>query len=94
MGARAQVLMEDTGVYLYTHWGADSIADDVRAAVNSPQGQGRLHDPEYLARIIFERMIGDDRNTETGFGIGTEIHGDIEVLVRVSNGGRITVEER
>jgi hypothetical protein len=86
MGARAQVLIKETGVYLYTHWGSGTIKEDVQNALNSPQGKNRLNDPEYLTRIIFEHLIGDERNTETGFGIGTEIHGDIDTLIVVNNG--------
>jgi len=84
MGARAQVLIEDEKVYLYTHWGADTVFDDVKQAITSPQGKGRADDPEYLARIIFEVLVGDERGTETGFGIGTSKHGDIEKLVTVN----------
>jgi hypothetical protein len=94
MGARAQVLIEDDGVYLYTHWGAGSIEDDVLKALKSDAGQGRLNDSEYLARIIFEVMIGDERGTETGFGIGTTQHGDIEKLITVNCGqGLVTVHD-
>lgn len=86
MGARAQVLVKDTGVYLYTHWGSGSVKDDVQRALNSERGQSRKHDPEYLTRIIFEELVGDERGSETGFGLGTEAHGDIDTLIVVENG--------
>jgi len=78
MGARAQVFMKDEGVYLYTHWGSGSLVDDVRLALASPYGRNRWDDPEYLARIIFDVMEGDDHGGETGFGIGGSEHGDLD----------------
>lgn len=86
MGARAQVLIEEEGVYLYTHWGSGTIKEDVQRALDSERGKARKDDPEYLARIIFEEMIGDERGSETGFGIGTSEHGDIDILVTVKDG--------
>lgn len=77
MGMRAQVLIEDTGVYLYTHWGSETLVNVVKDTVR--QGW-RLNDPEYFTRILFEKMIDneDARGTETGFGIGTTEHSDLE----------------
>lgn len=80
MGARAQVHIKDTGVYLYTHWGASHIFDDVVTAISQ---QIRWDDPEYLARIIFDCMKGTEVTGELGYGIGTSKHGDIERLVIV-----------
>ena len=87
MGCRGQVLIESEGVYLYTHWGADTLLDDVLRAVNSPKGQSRRTDGEYLARIIFCEMVKDDIDGETGYGIGTQEHGDIQLLVTVTDDG-------
>lgn len=86
MGARAQVFIEDAGVYLYTHWGADSIEDTVNESLNSERGKSRRGDGEYLARIILEDMIEAEggRGEETGFGIGVSQHGDIEKLITVT----------
>lgn len=74
---RAQVLIEDTGVYLYTHWGSESLLETVKEAVRDGR---RLNDPEYFTRILFEKMIDaeDARGSETGFGIGTSEHSDLE----------------
>jgi hypothetical protein len=81
MGSRAQVHIKDTGVYLYTHWGADHIENDVTRAIGRGQRWG---DPEYLTRIIFDEMKGSNIKSETGYGIGTSQHGDIEKLIGVS----------
>lgn len=83
MGDRAQVAIK-TGsgkVYLYGHW----IGSDIYKAVAKAfrEVPGRLNDNEYLARAIFVRMIGDNFMEETGFGIGTAAHGDIEHAIPV-----------
>jgi hypothetical protein len=102
MGARAQVHIQDNGVYLYTHWGSGSIVEDVQTALASEAGQNRFDDPDYLARIIFEVIKDGDTTGETGFGIGTTEVGDNDLLITVdcnersvtvsrddwSNGGR------
>ena len=80
MGDRGQVLIEDLGVYLYTHWSASDLVETTRRALAK---KWRWDDPEYLARIIFDEMKGDDRS-ETGFGIGTQKHEDVWRLVLVN----------
>ena len=83
MGARAQVYIESEGVYLYTHWGAGEIESLVNRVMETPKAKNRRNDGEYLARIIFCEMIKDDIDGETGYGIGTIMHGDIELLVTI-----------
>ena len=81
MGTRAQVLIKDTGVYLYQHWDGDGLFQIVKDAIAKGL---RWNDEEYLTRIIFSEMIKNDIAGETGYGIGTEQHGDIEFLVEIS----------
>ncbi len=69
MGDRGQVKI--TGVYLYTHWGATELIKDIKKALGRKQ---RWDDQEYLARIIFDVMIGNEQGKETGFGISNEQH--------------------
>lgn len=91
MGARAQVKIKDTGVYLYTHWGSGSIAENVQDALSRRE---RWNDPEYLARIIFDQMTVGQAGGSTGFGIGASQHGDIEVLITVDTENQlVTVTE-
>lgn len=94
MGMRAQVLIEDTGVYLYTHWGSETLLSVVKETIKKGW---RLNDPEYFGRILFEEMIDAEgaRNTETGFGIGTTPHTDLEyppIKVNCSDGSVIYSE--
>ncbi|NQT91472.1 MAG: hypothetical protein HQ559_01830 [Lentisphaerae bacterium] len=88
MGCRGQVkVVDDKGnaVFLYTHHGAEELASVVADVIQSG-AYGRLDDEEYLARIIFDEMKFKDAPRDTCFGIGTQIHTDIEVLVVVDVG--------
>jgi hypothetical protein len=74
MGDRGQVHIKDEGIWLYTHWDAHELVDTVKAALKK---KWRWSDPEYLARIIFDEMIGKRHGDETGFGISSKgPHGD------------------
>lgn len=93
MGARAQVRIQmdsSESVYLYTHWGAPSLDTDVREALR--KGQDRWDDPEYLARIVFQEMLHGD-NGNTGYGIGTSEHGDIEYLITLTENQIVKIGE-
>ena len=81
MGDRGQVHIVDTGVWLYTHWDGSELPDTVALALAMKE---RWDDEEYLARIIFDEMIGDQQGGSTGFGIGTKQHGDVATVVAVN----------
>jgi hypothetical protein len=83
MATRSQVFIKDTGVYLYQHYDGDGLMQIVCDAVNSDVGRDRQSDPEYLTRIIFCAMLKNSMDGSTGYGIGTEKHGDIVFLVTV-----------
>jgi len=84
MGCRGQIKIEDTGVFLYTHWGADQMVEDLQSILAIPGVNDRWDDPEYLARIIFSQMVKDDIDGTTGYGIGNSEHGDIEKLIVIN----------
>jgi hypothetical protein len=70
MGNRANVYLHhghELGVYLYTHWAGDDLPETVRTALD--RGEARWTDNQYLARIVFDEMLGDRHGEETGFGI-------------------------
>ncbi len=79
MGDRGQVKIG--GVYLYTHWGAIGLIEDVQTALNN---KWRWHDLEYLARIIFDVMTAGEQGEEAGYGIGIQKHGDIWRLIEIT----------
>ena len=80
MGDRGQIHIKDSGVWLYTHWGATELPDILRRALARKQ---RWSDDEYLARIIFSEMIRDEINEETGYGIGKGQHTDVNRVLEV-----------
>lgn len=92
MGARAQVSIQcnekDPAVYIYTHWGTESLKEDVQTALAK---KWRWNDYEYLTRIIYDTVVGTEAGTETGYGIGTEEHGDIELLVQILPGQKVKI---
>lgn len=91
MGTRSQVLIEDIGIYLYQHWDGYDLHKKVKKALKN---KWRWDDPEYLARIIFCEMVKEHEEEETGYGIGTSEHGDIEFLVIVNCTNRtVTVKD-
>jgi hypothetical protein len=75
MGDRANIYLRDSdntsGVYLYTHDGAQSWPDRLQEALRF--GRSRWHDPAYLARIITSRVFADLVLETTGGGLGTEL---------------------
>lgn len=78
MGDRSQIAIKEYGekakVFLYGHWMGDP-RPILQEALKKNQ---RWDDNEYLARIIFDVMTEGMHGEETGFGIGTRKHGDIE----------------
>ena len=85
MGDRGQILIKG-GVYLYTHYNASELETILSEAL---RGGRRWSDSEYLARIIFCRMVRDDVDGELGYGIGTELHGDVWKLIEVDCGNQL-----
>ena len=81
MGDRAQVLIEDEGIYLYTHWHGSELKEIVRKALAK---KWRWNDSEYLARIVFDEMVGKGQGQKTGFGIGSSKHSDIHTLIEIN----------
>ena len=70
MGDRANVGIRSCGeeVWLYTHWLGSDLPEIVAAALD--KGRDRWDQAEYLARIVFQAMLGEDKGN-TGFGIWT-----------------------
>ena len=66
---------EESPVVLYTHWGAKEMEADLRDVLSRKK---RWNDPSYLSRMIFSRMIRNDIDGETGYGIMTNNVNDAE----------------
>lgn len=88
MGDRSNVVIETkfngenaSRVYLYSHWSGTSVLESVLHGLRS----GRTDDPPYLARIIFDHMIRNDRGSETGFGISGYITDNEHPILVISS---------
>jgi len=73
----------DHDIFLYTHWGSHKLDSDVRIALLRAKKDGRLDDAEYLSRIVFCQMVGQDTEGTTGYGISCSEHGDINLLITI-----------
>lgn len=68
-------------VYLYTHNNAAFLVNIVHDALSMQQ---RWDDPDYLAKIIFCKMVPPEYwNNDFGFGIGTQLYADVNLLITV-----------
>lgn len=72
MGDRANVRIQtgqnrEQAVFLYTHWGGESLPQTVQAALKA--AKSRWGDAPYSARILFSQIVGDRWTEETGFGL-------------------------
>ena len=74
MGARTNFtfITADGALTLYSHWGGESKFQDLAYALE--KAQARQGQTDYELRIIISQLIGQDWDSETGFGlfIGTQ----------------------
>ncbi len=76
MGDRANIVIEADNdmfphpVFFYTHWAGYRIKKTLQAALI--RGRERWDDAQYLSRVIFCEMVGNDTGI-TGLGISTKI---------------------
>ena len=73
MGERGQIFIKSTGVYIYTHWGGAELLQVVHRAMQ----WGRVEDDEYFTRALVEELVRDDQFSDTGSGVGTKMHSDL-----------------
>jgi hypothetical protein len=78
--ANVKVVDGDSTVFLYTHWAGSALPSTLQAAMKREKS---WDDGPYLARIIFQQMIGRNEG-ETGYGISSVI-GDGEDRVLTVN---------
>jgi hypothetical protein len=70
MGARVVFnIKQNEGEYicLYSHWGEMTALEDAGRAI--AKARPRWGDDSYCARIIISQLIGDQWDSETGFGL-------------------------
>jgi hypothetical protein len=99
MGDRGNIVIrsewpEDLGdkeaVFLYGHWSGSELPETLRAALDTPQARDRWTDAPYLARIIFDQMVGESQGSATGYGISSRLT-DNEYDLLVLRVGRVYV---
>jgi hypothetical protein len=71
MGARTNFHFKtDTGVItLYSHWGGDTKTMDLARALDSAMPRISMGDTGYALRIVISQLIGNEWDSETGYGI-------------------------
>lgn len=69
MGDRGNIVIRNQGsdIFLYTHWQGSALGSIAHEALARKE---RWDHPVYLARIVFQAMVGPD-TSPIGFGIGT-----------------------
>jgi hypothetical protein len=71
MGSRTNFELKDSrgSVWLYSHWGGDTKAQDLANALQ--KAEPRWTDHTYGMRIVISQLIGDDWGSELGYGISS-----------------------
>jgi len=93
MGNRANYgfRSNDDTLFLYGHWaGEPGMAERLASALNL--AGPRRCDSSYATRITISQLIGDDWNSETGWGLYVNMLGDNENPVFVVDWKMQTVE--
>jgi len=73
-------------ISLYSHWGETSMHEDLAHAID--KARPRWNDETYLARILVSQLIGQDWDSELGYGLwaGTSRYeGETNVEIDLSN---------
>lgn len=93
MGDRSNIVLKFSQthrIFLYSHSTGPRIVGVVHKALN--EGRSRWDDPSYFARIVFDRLIGADQGSLTGFGMSPELT-DNEYDLLVLDMANLTVEQ-
>ena len=87
MGDRANIVIDNNGsrVFLYTHWDGCELPEILQDALKL---RLRWDDPQYLSRIIFQKMLGTHTG-ETGYGISARCHDNSYPLLVVDCGKQV-----
>lgn len=71
MGERASIKVthgDEGHIWLYTHWSGDRIVEITAQALERVRSAGRMDDPSYATRIIFDTLTGCEGG-DLGYGI-------------------------
>ena len=70
-------------IYLYSHWGGSTQINDVQNALSA--SNSRWHDADYATRIAISALVGDDWDSETGYGlsVGAYTYPDYPYVLKI-----------
>lgn len=74
MGDRTNTIFrmaDGSDIVLYQHWGGDQMMHHLATALDA--ARSRWTDESYATRIIISNLIGDNWQSETGYGLSTSI---------------------
>lgn len=77
MGARTNFSVKDGSghaINLYSHWGGDSAYSDLARAL--VKAEPRWTDISYGVKIVICQIIGEEWNSETGYGLSIDDVGE------------------
>lgn len=76
MGARTNFQLKDEqgSIWLYSHWGGDSKMPDLANALD--KARPRWDDSSYGIRIVVSQLIGNQWDSETGYGLSSYESGE------------------
>ena len=77
-GFRETSECKEETIWLYSHWGGSSRLEALASAI--VKAQPRWNDSSYATRIAISQIVGNDWNSEYGFGLfaGKDYKGDNE----------------
>jgi hypothetical protein len=80
LGSRTNFELKDYkgSVWLYSHWGGDTKANDLAAAIN--HAEPRWGDTSYAMRMVISYLIKDNLMGDTGYGISSWESGEEEYV--------------
>ena len=60
---------EELSLNLYSHWGGEARFINLAVALQAAKPRIEMGDMAYTARIIISQLVGDQWDSETGFGL-------------------------
>lgn len=74
MGARGNIQItqkhnSETPIFFYAHWAGEQINEILALGLQRACTAGRINDPSYATRIIFDTLTKDAYDPDSGFGI-------------------------
>lgn len=84
---------EEVTLFLYTHWFGSGVCHTLAEGLRKCKNEGRLDDPAYATRIIFDTLTGcTGESTGYGIAVGSPCDNEHEIPIVVwENYGNPTI---